>query len=131
VRNPNNITDAERTATEEEVVDAVKAALLISGAGKQRYGRLKEQLANNYLLGTDQYPDTLEKASRILENYQVGKGPLLEIVGTQTKGGGWHSCSEEPIWDEATEDAGLRPWEEEEETPPRAEEMQQAWVLLR
>ncbi len=34
---------------------------------------MKEQLANNYLLGTDQYPDTLEKASRILGNYQVAK----------------------------------------------------------
>jgi hypothetical protein len=31
---------------------------------------LKDQLANNYLLGTDQYPDTLEKAGRILSNYQ-------------------------------------------------------------
>jgi hypothetical protein len=66
VRNPNNITDAEQATAEEEVADAVKAALLISGADKRRCGRLKEQLANNYLLGTDQYPDTLEKASRIL-----------------------------------------------------------------
>ena len=54
VRNPSNITDAEQTAAEEDVADAVKAALLISRADKWRYGRLKEQLANNYLLGTDQ-----------------------------------------------------------------------------
>ena len=59
VRDPNNITDAEQTAAEEEVADAVKAALLISEADKRRYGRLKEQLANNYRLGTDQYPGTL------------------------------------------------------------------------
>ncbi len=88
MRNPNNITDAERTAAEEEVADAVKAALLISGADKQRYGRLKEQLANNYLLGTDQYPDTLEKASRILGNYQVGKGPPFGDRRNTNKGGG-------------------------------------------
>ena len=68
---PRNITKAEGTAAEEEVADVVKAALLIRGADKRRYGRLKEQLANNYLLGTDQYPDTLEKASWILGNYQV------------------------------------------------------------
>jgi hypothetical protein len=74
VRDPRNITKDERTEAKEEMVDAVKAALLISGADKQRYGRLKEQLANNYLLGTDQYSDTLEKASRILGNYQVAKG---------------------------------------------------------
>ncbi len=62
VRDPNNISDDKRHEAEEEVTEAVKAALLISGADKRRYGRLKEQLANNYLLGTDQYPNTLEKA---------------------------------------------------------------------
>ena len=88
VRNPNSITDAEETAAEEEVADAVKAALLISGADKRRYGRLKEQLANNYLLGTDQYPDTLEKASRILGNYQVAKGPPFGYQRNTNEGGG-------------------------------------------
>jgi hypothetical protein len=73
VSNPNNITEDEQNKAEEEVADTVKAVLLISRANKQRYGRLKEQLANNYLLGMDQYPDTLEKASRILGNYQIAK----------------------------------------------------------
>ena len=62
MRNPSNITEAEQTAAEEEVADMVKVALLISGADKRIFGRFKEQLANNYLLGTDQYPDMLEKA---------------------------------------------------------------------
>ena len=88
VRDPRNITNAEETAAEEEVADAVKAALLISGADKRRYGRLKEQLANNYLLGTDQYPDTLEKASRILGNYQVAKGSPFGDRKNTNKGGG-------------------------------------------
>ncbi len=58
-------------STEEETAEVVKAALLISGADKRRYGKLKEQPAHNYLLGTNQYPNTLEKeASRILANYQ-------------------------------------------------------------
>jgi hypothetical protein len=42
---------------------------MISGANKQRFGRLKDKLANNYLLETDQYPDTFEKSLRILGNY--------------------------------------------------------------
>ena len=88
VRDPRNVTQAEGTAAEEEVADAVKAALLISRADKRRYGRLKEQLANNYLLGTDQYPDTLEKASRILGNYQVAKGPPFGDRKNTNKGGG-------------------------------------------
>jgi hypothetical protein len=36
----------------------VKTALLISGANKRQYGRLKDKLANSYLLGTDQYRNT-------------------------------------------------------------------------
>ena len=73
VRNVNSITDAERRAAEQEVSDTVKAALVISGADNRRYGKLKDELANNYLLGTDQYPDTFDKAVRILGNYQTSR----------------------------------------------------------
>ena len=58
----NNITNAERAEAETETLDVVKAALFISGADKRIYGGLKNDLGNNYLLGTDQYPDTTEKA---------------------------------------------------------------------
>ena len=62
----------------DEAAEAVKAVLLISGADKRRYGKLKEQLANNYLLGANQYPNTLEKATRVLGNYQVPKSTPFE-----------------------------------------------------
>jgi hypothetical protein len=71
VANVTRPTSAEITKVEEDALEAVKAALLISGADRTRYGRLKDELANNYLLGTDQYTDTLEKAMRILGNYQM------------------------------------------------------------
>jgi hypothetical protein len=54
VANPANITANERKAAEEEANESVKAAFLISRAEKRRYGKLKDELANNYLLGTDQ-----------------------------------------------------------------------------
>ena len=54
----NNITDIKQTEAETQTLDAVKAALIISGAEKCRYGGLKNDLGNNYLMGTDQYPDT-------------------------------------------------------------------------
>ena len=66
----NNITNAERAEAETETSDAVKAALLISGSDKRRYGGLKNDLGNNYLLGTDQYPDTKEKERLLLGNYK-------------------------------------------------------------
>jgi hypothetical protein len=63
VVDPSNVMEAEQRDAEDEVTKAVKAALLISSANKARNGQLKEQLANNYLLGTDQYPNTLENTT--------------------------------------------------------------------
>ncbi len=58
---------------ENKANKAIKGALLISGADKQRFGKLKDKLVNNYLLGTNQYPDTFEKALRIIGNYRLSK----------------------------------------------------------
>jgi hypothetical protein len=69
-------TVQERSDAEEASSEAVKAALLISGADMRRYGKLKDELVNNYLLGTDQYPDIFEKALRILWNYQTTTNSL-------------------------------------------------------
>jgi hypothetical protein len=73
VNDMHNPTNQEIEKAEDDSCKAVKAALLISGANKWWYEKLKDQLANNYLLWSNQYPDTFEKAMRILENYQVGK----------------------------------------------------------
>ncbi len=72
----DKLNGAERKAAEETMSKAVKAALLISGADRHRYAKLKDKLANNFLLGTNQYPDTFEKSLRILGNYQTTKNPL-------------------------------------------------------
>ena len=66
----NKSTNAERAEAETETSYAVKAALLISGDDKRRYVRLNNDLGKNYLLGTDQYPDTTKKARVILGNYK-------------------------------------------------------------
>ncbi len=63
----------EITKMENEAKEAMKAALLISGADKQQYGQLKDKLANSYLLGTDQYPDTYKEGMQILGNYQASR----------------------------------------------------------
>ena len=62
VANASRPTDAEKKKAEDDATEAVKAALLIRGADKMRFGRLKDELANNHLLGSDQYPNTYEKA---------------------------------------------------------------------
>ena len=64
-----------------------------------------------------------------MQTIKLRRDPLLEIERTQTKGEDLHSYSEELVRDEAAEDADLR-LQVGEEAPPRAEQMQQAWVVL-
>jgi hypothetical protein len=76
LKEPGRVSSSSATPTkiknvEEEASKLVKAVLLISRADKRRYGWLKNKLANNYFLGTDQYSDTYDKAMRILGNYEV------------------------------------------------------------
>ncbi len=71
VNDVHNTTPKEHAETKETACKAVKAAMLISGADKRQYGKLRDELANNYLLGTDQYPNTFDKALCILGNYQT------------------------------------------------------------
>ncbi len=73
VNNVHNVTPKERAEAEETICEAVKAAMLISGMDKRQYGKLRNELPNNYLLGTDQYPNTFDKAVCILGNYQTSK----------------------------------------------------------
>jgi hypothetical protein len=73
VNNIYNVTPKEHTEAKETICKAVKAAMLISGADKRQYGKLRDELANNYLLGTDQCPDTFDRAVRVLGNYQTSK----------------------------------------------------------
>ncbi len=84
---PRQVTAKEFEAAENEVAMAMEAALLISGTNKVRYWWLKEQLATNYLLGTDQYPNTLEKVTIILGKYQ-GVKPSQPGEDQKNEGGG-------------------------------------------
>ncbi len=61
----NKPTNQEIAQAGEDSCKAVEAVVLISRADKWQYGKLKDKLANNSLLGSDQYPDTFEKAMRI------------------------------------------------------------------
>jgi hypothetical protein len=86
VANMGNPTMIKKKKAKEDASKSIKAALLISGVDRNRFGKLKDELANNYLLGTDQYPDTFEKAMRILGNYQVTR-PSRPFRGDRSKSG--------------------------------------------
>ena len=69
----NKITNTEQAEAETQTSDAVKAALIISGSKKRRYGGLKNDLGKKYLLGIDQYPNTTEKSRVLLGNYKPAR----------------------------------------------------------
>jgi hypothetical protein len=87
VRDPNKVTSTEGAQVEQDASKAVKAALLISGADKQRYRKPKDKLANNYLLGTDQNPNTFDKALCILGNYQTSNSSMPPYRGNPNNTG--------------------------------------------
>jgi hypothetical protein len=83
VANVGRPTTIEIREAEEDASEAEKVALLINGADKTRFGRLKDKLANNYLLGTDQYPDTYKKIMRIHQTTKTNR----PFQGDSTKSG--------------------------------------------
>ncbi len=87
MRTAGRLTDAERKKVEEDASKSIKALLLISRADKSRFRKLKDKLANIYLLGLDQYPDTLKKAMQILGNYQITKYKNRSTRGDANKSG--------------------------------------------
>ncbi len=47
------------------------ACMLLRGADNGRYYKLKDDLANNMALGQDNYPKTIVKTTRLLNDYRV------------------------------------------------------------
>jgi hypothetical protein len=102
----NNVTVDNIERVEANAGEAVKAALLISGADKLRYGKLKDKLANNYLLRSDHYLDKSHKVLHILGNYQMtrsnapfrasqnDRGVSFQQQGSQA---GQRGCGEEEM----------------------------------
>ncbi len=68
VTDPNYLMVDEMAKLEDKANEVVKAALLVSRADKRRFGRFEDELANNSLLGTDQYPNK-KKVQRYLINH--------------------------------------------------------------
>ncbi len=84
--NMSSLTEAERAKAEEDASKAFNVALLTSGVDKHCYRQLKNQLAHNYLLGTDHHLNTYCKALCILGNYQVAVSNKPYIVSRNENG---------------------------------------------
>jgi hypothetical protein len=56
------MTSDEKKAIDEEVVERFIAITLLMGADRRRYGRLLDNLENEFVAGHDNYPKTLTDA---------------------------------------------------------------------
>ena len=96
---------AGTTLTSEKKLDITKkgrdqylAMAFLLGSDQRRFGKLVEDLGNDFLLGTDSYPKTLITAYNVLTNWQQnprnifhGTGPsndgaVFNIIGTPKQG---------------------------------------------
>ncbi len=50
------------------------AALMLSGANREKYGKLKRSMAENYVIKTSKYPDSPEVVLYILSTYSPSPG---------------------------------------------------------
>ncbi len=66
---PNKFKEAKST-----VRDKFLAALMLNGANAAKYNELKRSIAENYVTGTNKYPESPELVLRILNAYQLPPG---------------------------------------------------------
>jgi len=108
VSDPSNPTTAEMNDAKKVVRDKYLAALMLNGANRDKYGELKRSMAENYVTGTSDYPESSEMVLRILNAYQPPPGwnRRMKAEGgddqgamfAQTEGGDWkkniacHTC---------------------------------------
>jgi hypothetical protein len=60
--------------TKELAQERFLARILLMGADKVGFGKLRDELNNNYISGTDRYPKTLDDTIKLLTRYQ---GPQM------------------------------------------------------
>jgi hypothetical protein len=69
----NDPIDADVLAAERAVTDEMKACLMLCLANKGRYDSLKDDLANQHVLGNDNYPTSCEQLKGVMRNYRPPK----------------------------------------------------------
>jgi hypothetical protein len=67
---PTKLVDGTTAADKKVARDKMMSMMMLSGADKKRYGKLLEDLNNNYLAGTDNYPSDVDSTVTLLSYYQ-------------------------------------------------------------
>ena len=84
--NVATMSDAERTHIMEVAQSRYVATAFILGSDRARYGRLIENLENDFLQGQDHYPRTLTAAYSLLTNWKQDLRNAMRIIGPANDG---------------------------------------------
>ncbi|GAX21402.1 hypothetical protein FisN_28Lu124 [Fistulifera solaris] len=74
-------TAEQRLAVSEAATQRYLAVGFMEGARKDYYGRLLEQMENDYLQSIDRWPKTIQAAYHLLQNWQNSEADRLRITG--------------------------------------------------
>ena len=69
---PAKPTDTELAAAHKDVHDEFLAALMLSGANRDRYGALRNELANQFGFSNDLYPKTTDQCLTMMNRRMDG-----------------------------------------------------------
>ena len=65
-----DVPEPHKIELNEQAQEMYLACAFISQADPKRYGRLKEELENDYTKGTDSYPQDMVKAYQLINEYK-------------------------------------------------------------
>ena len=82
---PAKPTDMELTAAHKHVHDEFLAALMLSGANRDRYGALRNELANQFGFGNDLYPKSTDQCLTMM-NRRLDGAPRQSRAPRQPQG---------------------------------------------
>jgi hypothetical protein len=67
---PTKLVDGTTAADKKVAQDKMMSMMMLSGVDKKCYGKLLEDLNNNYLAGMDNYPSDVDSTVTLLSHYQ-------------------------------------------------------------
>ena len=82
----NSLSIAEQDSVRARARLAYISFLYVENANQERYGDMKTQLANDYIMGTSNFPATLQESNKLMTNY----------VGTKISAP--RACAHPPIY---------------------------------
>jgi hypothetical protein len=135
---PHGATTAAKAAAREDFL----AMMFLSGANNSKFWKLREDLANDYVKGRDNYPSTVDAALRMMNTYkgpkqrdvrdqvedgaedrlafvqQGGTNPNLKCWHCNEKGHAKNNCPKLKEIEEGAQNLNIEDSEEPEATPP-------------